>query len=125
MIRHPPRSTRTDTLFPYTTLFRSGRRAREIEVVESARYAADHEQRSRRQGGRRRDPLRHQSHRSEDEGERTVRADLEDALDPQMDDPPPPILHDRACSALTIEKTRPVQHANGEGRAGNKNEHAL
>src|SRR3546814_14431269 len=29
MIRRPPRSTRTDTLFPYTTLFRSiGRHAR-------------------------------------------------------------------------------------------------
>src|SRR3546814_11983359 len=28
MIRLPPRSTRTDTLFPYTTLFRSGRRHR-------------------------------------------------------------------------------------------------
>src|SRR3546814_10607598 len=29
MIRRPPRSTRTDTLFPYTTLFRSsGRRSR-------------------------------------------------------------------------------------------------
>src|SRR3546814_12072356 len=28
MIRRPPRSTRTDTLFPYTTLFRS-----EIELV--------------------------------------------------------------------------------------------
>src|SRR3546814_3191722 len=27
MIRRPPRSTRTDTLFPYTTLFRSERRA--------------------------------------------------------------------------------------------------
>src|SRR3546814_20080354 len=27
MIRRPPRSTRTDTLFPYTTLFRSGRPA--------------------------------------------------------------------------------------------------
>src|SRR3546814_5076783 len=27
MIRRPPRSTRTDTLFPYTTLFRSGRLA--------------------------------------------------------------------------------------------------
>src|SRR3546814_19428550 len=26
MIRRPPRSTRTDTLFPYTTLFRSGPR---------------------------------------------------------------------------------------------------
>src|SRR3546814_418355 len=25
MMRRPPRSTRTDTLFPYTTLFRSGR----------------------------------------------------------------------------------------------------
>src|SRR3546814_5408900 len=28
MIRRPPRSTRTDTLFPYTTLFRSRHRAR-------------------------------------------------------------------------------------------------
>src|SRR3546814_10480335 len=28
MIRRPPRSTRTDTLFPYTTLFRSARAAR-------------------------------------------------------------------------------------------------
>src|SRR3546814_8287531 len=27
MIRRPPRSTRTDTLFPYTTLFRSADRA--------------------------------------------------------------------------------------------------
>src|SRR3546814_3634812 len=27
MIRRPPRSTRTDTLFPYTTLFRSAHRA--------------------------------------------------------------------------------------------------
>src|SRR3546814_10221058 len=37
MIRRPPRSTRTDTLFPYTTLFRScgfpvwHRRAREVQ----------------------------------------------------------------------------------------------
>src|SRR3546814_13275333 len=28
MMRRPPRSTRTDTLFPYTTLFRSGLSAR-------------------------------------------------------------------------------------------------
>src|SRR3546814_16303235 len=27
MIRRPPRSTRTDTLFPYTTLFRSNQRS--------------------------------------------------------------------------------------------------
>src|SRR3546814_10409683 len=30
MIRRPPRSTRTDTLFPYTTLFRSSDRDGEI-----------------------------------------------------------------------------------------------
>src|SRR3546814_10467058 len=29
MIRRPPRSTRTDTLFPYTTLFRSPRQTAE------------------------------------------------------------------------------------------------
>src|SRR3546814_5101099 len=36
MIRRPPRSTRTDTLFPYTTLFRSRRRlvGRSILVAE-------------------------------------------------------------------------------------------
>src|SRR3546814_7990363 len=34
MIRRPPRSTRTDTLFPYTTLFRSPKRANGLAVVE-------------------------------------------------------------------------------------------
>src|SRR3546814_9040428 len=33
MIRRPPRATRTDTLFPYTTLFRS-QRLGEIEKLE-------------------------------------------------------------------------------------------
>src|SRR3546814_15766255 len=32
MIRRPPRSTRTDTLFPYTTLFRSIETADELNV---------------------------------------------------------------------------------------------
>src|SRR3546814_9655032 len=31
MIRRPPRSTRTDTLFPYTTLFRSAPSCRHVE----------------------------------------------------------------------------------------------
>src|SRR3546814_17757198 len=31
MIRRPPRSTRTDTLFPYTTLFRSPRIPKDLE----------------------------------------------------------------------------------------------
>src|SRR3546814_17588394 len=32
MIRRPPRSTRTDTLFPYTTLFRSIARAESLPL---------------------------------------------------------------------------------------------
>src|SRR3546814_12107944 len=50
MIRRPPRSTRTDTLFPYTTLFRSVRavlavetrahRERAIRVMEQTRIGA-------------------------------------------------------------------------------------
>src|SRR3546814_8473365 len=34
MIRRPPRSTRTDTLFPYTTLFRSGDLDAEMDHVD-------------------------------------------------------------------------------------------
>src|SRR3546814_18740517 len=32
MIRRPPRSTRTDTLFPYTTLFRSPRKENTVAI---------------------------------------------------------------------------------------------
>src|SRR3546814_13836506 len=45
MIRRPPRSTRTDTLFPYTTLFRSfvpGRQALDVgreDVARADRHA--------------------------------------------------------------------------------------
>src|SRR3546814_8225917 len=41
MIRRPPRSTRTDTLFPYTTLFRSiiRRERRDAEVEARAVHA--------------------------------------------------------------------------------------
>src|SRR3546814_13898369 len=35
MILRPPRSTRTDTLFPYTTLCRSEARAREPDLAET------------------------------------------------------------------------------------------
>src|SRR3546814_5529136 len=45
MIRRPPRSTRTDTLFPYTTLFRSGNSSR----CQRSRLPRDHQG-----GGRRR-----------------------------------------------------------------------
>src|SRR3546814_11974553 len=35
MIRRPPRSTRTDTLFPYTTLFRSIDTAPDVAAAEA------------------------------------------------------------------------------------------
>src|SRR3546814_1145006 len=42
MIRRPPRSTRTDTLFPYTTLFRSVLQRRQVrEQVEVLEHHAD------------------------------------------------------------------------------------
>src|SRR3546814_18049301 len=37
MIRRPPRSTRTDTLFPYTTLFRSALGGRDV-ILEAPRH---------------------------------------------------------------------------------------
>src|SRR3546814_19397104 len=56
MIRRPPRSTRTDTLFPYTTLFRS----REVRRDEAADRRAQHgaEQRRDADPGHRADQVR-------------------------------------------------------------------
>src|SRR3546814_15334303 len=47
MIRRPPRSTRTDTLFPYTTLFRSGaqRLAAELFLDVVGSIGVDHRER--------------------------------------------------------------------------------
>src|SRR3546814_15044286 len=41
MIRRPPRSTRTDTLVPYTTLFRSARLTMRLPDERYDRLAAD------------------------------------------------------------------------------------
>src|SRR3546814_12381463 len=41
MIRRPPRSTRTDTLFPYTTLFRSPAAALGIEMTTDLQTTID------------------------------------------------------------------------------------
>src|SRR3546814_12269931 len=40
MIRRPPRSTRTDTLFPYTTLFRSEGRDHVVVDTKAAEWRA-------------------------------------------------------------------------------------
>src|SRR3546814_2108736 len=41
MIRRPPRSTRTDTLFPYTTLFRSLCKIKGVDIFEQMRTNPD------------------------------------------------------------------------------------
>src|SRR3546814_10561309 len=41
MIRRPPRSTRTDTLFPYTTLFRSPAAPSRPQLCDTAIDSAD------------------------------------------------------------------------------------
>src|SRR3546814_1310231 len=60
MIRRPPRSTRTDTLFPYTTLFRSGR-ARAVGPTEFRKDGDVEELR----GAISDDPRRSEEHTSE------------------------------------------------------------
>src|SRR3546814_8139775 len=96
MIRRPPISTRSDTLFPYTTLFRScgGDRLR-----QRRRYAFEHQQRRARVGNRRGIRARlvrggllaplhlvatHAQHRLR--GQAQVRADRDLALDQEADD---------------------------------------
>src|SRR3546814_9543873 len=71
MIRRPPRSTRTDTLFPYTTLFRSPPPAR-----AGARRDAARAPRGRVRGrGRPRGRLRPGRGRAARQGDRDRRAD--------------------------------------------------
>src|SRR3546814_19972097 len=47
MIRRPPRSTRTDTLFPYTTLFRSTVADNHAQAIEDLQADWTHENRQR------------------------------------------------------------------------------
>src|SRR3546814_1146911 len=63
MIRRPPRSTRTDTLFPYTTLFRSqeGRRLRRRQFHRALQVDGTRPDPPRRAGGERRRSEEHTS----------------------------------------------------------------
>src|SRR3546814_9402992 len=70
MIRRPPRSTRTDTLFPYTTLFRSQRAAQPDQHRDQAQVA------DRRIGQHRLQVLlEHRSKRAQHEGDHARAAD--------------------------------------------------
>src|SRR3546814_2171879 len=62
MIRRPPRSTRTDTLFPYTTLFRS--RIGNVELA-FGRVSVAHIKHRQHRGDEDRDQIRSEEHTSE------------------------------------------------------------
>src|SRR3546814_18305855 len=86
MIRRPPRSTRTDTLFPYTTLFQSRTSARscdprpaQLRRLPGARYPAVAAALLRRQ--RRGDAARRDAVRDHPPGRRAV-AEAADPRDP-------------------------------------------
>src|SRR3546814_15413495 len=65
MIRRPPRSTRTDTLFPYTTLFRSVLRRNRYRRDIRFRKLADRQLRERAQP-------KHQNHQADDGGQNRI-----------------------------------------------------
>src|SRR3546814_2440057 len=66
MIRRPPRSTLTDTLFPYTTLFRS----QQLRHAPRLRHDGEADQpRAQPGGGEITDAARHQAHHAEIEVE--------------------------------------------------------
>src|SRR3546814_20908239 len=88
MIRRPPRSTRTDTLFPYTTLFRSGHDEAPLTPVDSSadregRHASTGQTKRRRAVDLRLRPEEVEAHGLRDQREAVVErapgADLRDA----------------------------------------------
>src|SRR3546814_12433333 len=93
MIRRPPRSTRTDTLFPDTTLFRSvgkqvlranlERDGQEIAIFEARR-------RTQRRGRQRMDSRRQFAHRRRTDD--MLRVDHDIAVGPGRGQPPAPRL---------------------------------
>src|SRR3546814_12253519 len=86
MIRRPPRSTRTDTLFPYTTLFRS--------------CARPHPHRRRTDFGRRLDAR----------GGRDPRTYLEPPLLPSVRKRR--VVHGRSCDGLVDQRRQPARRLN-------------
>src|SRR3546814_11121530 len=64
MIRRPPRSTRTDTLFPYTTLFRSPIERPRVGVQPDAARDDDEREQEQTEHAGRADLLRQRRRRS-------------------------------------------------------------
>src|SRR3546814_19913073 len=121
MIRRPPRSTRTDTLFPYTTLFRSARKpgfARGARRRTAGRGDED--------GRRDRRDAAHGRHDKQGNGQSGVRVGAQ----PESADRTPPVpdtgryrrqegRHGRLCRKATRRLERKLTHnTNTQGGTG-------
>src|SRR3546814_7486978 len=124
MIRPPPRSTRTDTLFPYTTLVRSGRgenTAGYRSALGSGRLRGDHTRRIA--GGGHEQEAQENSRNSHQDERRSPYREIanhgprfEDAAPEQIDDPTPERLSDIQASDAGRADTHPWQtHGRAQG----------
>src|SRR3546814_14732116 len=91
MIRRPPRSTRTDTLFPYTTLFRSADDDLLAEVGPAVEAGAEQRPRPDQQSRSRAEPAERlaERHRDQPAGGRPDRTDQAAERDDAVAEPPP------------------------------------
>src|SRR3546814_714708 len=116
-IRRPPRSTRTDTLFPYTTLFRSpGGRGRRLlgQAVLVARAAGPHPRgdaalaRGRRGRQRHRRRAAHRRHRPPRVRQQRAGADRPHRVPPAalLHDPPRARLHAHPAARPRLGRQR-------------------
>src|SRR3546814_20075599 len=75
MIRRPPRSTRTDTLFPYTTLFRSRLQSRHLQPAPQGRGSSGPGGATRRVAGKSQATRRHTGAAKSSSSRRTHQVD--------------------------------------------------
>src|SRR3546814_1712547 len=91
MIRRPPRTTRTDTLFPYTTLFRSNPGLRSRASSKRAAVVTDSGQR------------RHRRHRADDSPHAAMMRPGADRKSTRLT----PVTNAHLVCRLLLEKNQP------------------
>ena len=93
-----------------------GRLAGEVEVVHGADHAADRVEEDVEEDDGQRDPLAHHPEQDEDVGDHHRREQLEEVLDPEVDDPEAPEVGDGEAVALAGEQPDRVERRDRERR---------
>ena len=94
------------------------RSAAEVEVMKGPWDSTDQKQRARGHNCAAGMPGLHQAQLGEDESEGSGSEYLEEALDPEMNDPPAPVFHHGQVGARTEEKARSVHQTDGDTGSG-------